>query len=244
MILSKKSAILNETKVNANELYEKRKQYYMDNFNHLKEEKSSEMNNYMNNQRDTISEIIYPEKDYDLDSHNSNKGMSMSASVPNLSSKQQGSEQNLQRNFPSRQPRAHMEPGEMEALIAHYRKTSLDSFEPYGASSAASESISLYSQDSPSYVPPSPYLSADIPDWLQVYAKASPDLDEFLKWEMFRYPELDCWQTMLKRLYKKELEQVVLWFEEYRLRLQQELEEREGGVEYGLPRMVLKKTEV
>lgn len=98
--LVKKSAILNENKVNANELYEKRKQYYMDNFNHLKEE-----NNYMNNQRDTISEIIYPEKDYDLENHNSNKGMSMSASVPNLSSKQQGSEQNLQRNFPSRQPR-------------------------------------------------------------------------------------------------------------------------------------------
>ena len=42
---------------------------------------------------------------------------------------------------------------------------------------------------------------------------------------MFRYPELDCWQTMLKRLYKKELEQVVLWFEEYRHALQQELEQ-------------------
>ena len=40
---------------------------------------------------------------------------------------------------------------------------------------------------------------------------------------MFRYPELDCWQTMLKRLYKKELEQVVLWFEEYRAALTDEL---------------------
>ena len=35
---------------------------------------------------------------------------------------------------------------------------SLDSFEPYGG--ATGESVSLYSQDSPSYVPPSPYLSA------------------------------------------------------------------------------------
>ena len=46
------------------------------------------------------------------------------------------------------------------------------------------------------------------------------------QWEMFRYPELDCWQTMLKRLYKKELEQIVLWFEEYRLQLQDEFEAR------------------
>ena len=48
-------------------------------------------------------------------------------------------------------------------------------------------------------------------------------LQFFKKWEMFRYPELDCWQTMLKRLYKKELEQVVLWFEEYRAALTDEL---------------------
>ena len=31
---------------------------------------------------------------------------------------------------------------------------------------------------------------------------------------------------MLKRLYKKELEQIVLWFEEYRLQLQDEFEAR------------------
>ena len=43
---------------------------------------------------------------------------------------------------------------------------------------------------------------------------------------MFRYPELDCWQTMLKRLYRKEVEHVVLWFEEYRLALQHEVERR------------------
>ena len=44
---------------------------------------------------------------------------------------------------------------------------------------------------------------------------------------MFRLPELDCWQTMLKRLYMKELEQVVFWFEEYRQAMQQEMEKRE-----------------
>ena len=44
---------------------------------------------------------------------------------------------------------------------------------------------------------------------------------------MFRYPELDCYQTMLKRLYKKEVEQVVLWFEEYRSALSMDLGRQE-----------------
>ena len=50
--------------------------------------------------------------------------------------------------------------------------------------------------------------------------------DFLFQWEMFRYPELDCWQAMLKRLYKEELEQIVLWYEEYRLQLQDEFEAR------------------
>lgn len=73
-------------------------------------------------------------------------------------------------------------------------------------------------------VPASPYISEEIPEWLQVYAKASPEYDCFLKWDLFRYAELDCWQTMLKRLYKKEAEQVVMRHEEYRQALQRELE--------------------
>lgn len=43
---------------------------------------------------------------------------------------------------------------------------------------------------------------------------------------MFRYPDLDCYQTMLKRLYKKDLEQVVYKYEEYRQALQREIERR------------------
>ena len=67
-------------------------------------------------------------------------------------------------------------------------------------------------------------------------------IDFLFQWEMFRYPELDCWQTMLKRLYKKELEQIVLSFEEYRLQLQDEFEARikanyQGGG-------IIKKSEV
>ena len=48
---------------------------------------------------------------------------------------------------------------------------------------------------------------------------------------MFRYAELDCWQAMLKRLYKKEVEHVVMRHEEYRQALQKELEQKQNQQE-------------
>ena len=48
-----------------------------------------------------------------------------------------------------------------------------------------------------------------------------------LQWDLFRYTELDCWQTMLKRLFKREVEQVVMRYEEYGQALQRELERRQ-----------------
>lgn len=47
------------------------------------------------------------------------------------------------------------------------------------------------------------------------------------QWDLFRYAELDCWQAMLKRLYKKEVEQVVMRHEEYRQALQREFEQKQ-----------------
>ncbi|XP_031567934.1 uncharacterized protein LOC116302713 [Actinia tenebrosa] len=70
-------------------------------------------------------------------------------------------------------------------------------------------------------------FGGEIPQWLMTYAQASPEYDCFLKWELFRYSELDCWQTMLKRLYKKEVEQIVMRYEEYSQALQREIERRQ-----------------
>lgn len=56
----------------------------------------------------------------------------------------------------------------------------------------------------------------EIPNWLGVYSRASQDLDHKLKWEMFRLPELDCFNVMLTRLYKQELEEIVMRYEAYR----------------------------
>ncbi|XP_012554058.1 uncharacterized protein LOC101240885 isoform X1 [Hydra vulgaris] len=184
--------------------------------------------------RDTMSAVYG-------DQYNHNEAtMRGCSSVPNLSIQYENSLESIINAQRVQQPRAHLEPGELELLISHYRKSSLDILAPDSANNyftpdsannhftpdSANNYFTPYLKESPSYVPPSAYLNAEIPDWLQVYAKASPDLDKYLKWEMFRYPELDCWQTMLKRLYRKEVEQVVLWYEEYRIALQQEVERR------------------
>ncbi|XP_076283407.1 protein salvador homolog 1 isoform X4 [Lasioglossum baleicum] len=75
-------------------------------------------------------------------------------------------------------------------------------------------------------VPANPYLNEEIPHWLYVYSRASVALDRKLRWELFRLPELDCFNAMLTRLYKQELEEVVMRYEEYRSALLCEMEQR------------------
>lgn len=75
-------------------------------------------------------------------------------------------------------------------------------------------------------VPANPYLNEEIPHWLYVYSRASVALDGKLRWELFRLPELDCFNAMLTRLYKQELEEVVMRYEEYRSALLCEMEQR------------------
>nr|CAD7412808.1 unnamed protein product [Timema poppensis] len=53
-------------------------------------------------------------------------------------------------------------------------------------------------------VPANPYLNEEIPLWLTVYSRASQELDHKLRWELFRLPELDCFNAMLTRLYKQD----------------------------------------
>ncbi|KAK8730205.1 hypothetical protein OTU49_008143 [Cherax quadricarinatus] len=77
-----------------------------------------------------------------------------------------------------------------------------------------------------SLMPASPYLHEEIPYWLRVYSQASPDHDHKLRWELFRLPELDCYQAMLNRLFKHELHGIVMSYEMYRIALTREIERR------------------
>ncbi|KAL1110338.1 hypothetical protein AAG570_007869 [Ranatra chinensis] len=75
-------------------------------------------------------------------------------------------------------------------------------------------------------VPANPYLNQEIPHWLAVYSRASQEIDHKLRWELFRLPELDCFNAMLTRLYKHQLEEIVMRYEAYRSALLCEIEKR------------------
>ncbi|OCT64999.1 protein salvador homolog 1 isoform X2 [Xenopus laevis] len=78
----------------------------------------------------------------------------------------------------------------------------------------------------PLLVPANPYHTAQIPDWLQVYARAPVKYDHILKWELFQLADLDTYQGMLKLLFMKELERIVKLYEAYRQVLITEVETR------------------
>ncbi|XP_013184949.1 protein salvador homolog 1 [Amyelois transitella] len=82
----------------------------------------------------------------------------------------------------------------------------------------------------PTLVPPC--LMEEIPHWLAVYFKADQELDHKLRWNMFRLSELDCYSDMLTRLYKQELQLIVMKYEQYRSALLQEIERRRHAVTY------------
>uniref|UniRef100_A0A3P8VBV5 Protein salvador homolog 1 n=1 Tax=Cynoglossus semilaevis TaxID=244447 RepID=A0A3P8VBV5_CYNSE len=81
-------------------------------------------------------------------------------------------------------------------------------------------------RNQPVLVPANPYHTAEIPDWLQVYARAPLKYDHILKWELFQLADLDTYQGMLKLLFMKELEHIVKSYEAYRQALLSEVEAR------------------
>ncbi len=72
-------------------------------------------------------------------------------------------------------------------------------------------------------VPPSPYLHEEIPKWLRVYCKASPALDHNLKWDLFELGQLECYDSMLNRLFRDGLEEIVMRYESLRTAMAQRL---------------------
>ncbi|XP_046902693.1 protein salvador homolog 1 [Hypomesus transpacificus] len=81
-------------------------------------------------------------------------------------------------------------------------------------------------RNQPVLVPANPYHTAEIPDWLQVYARAPLKYDHILKWELFQLVDLDTYQGMLKLLFMKELESIVKSYEAYRQALLAEVDAR------------------
>lgn len=65
-------------------------------------------------------------------------------------------------------------------------------------------------------VPANPYLQEEIPKWLAVYAEADSSKDHMLQFNMFSLQELECFDSMLVRLFKQELGTIVGFYERYR----------------------------
>jgi hypothetical protein len=124
---------------------------------------------------------------------------------------------------------------------AQYEHPTFPEFQPHLWSPAQQPLPRLaYSLPSPStayhqnvLVPPNPYLHEEIPIWLRVYFKASPSLDHKLKWDLFRLPELECFDAMLNRLFRDELEELVMRYEGIRCAISQEMELRAARSQAG-----------
>ncbi|XP_052767358.1 scaffold protein salvador-like [Mya arenaria] len=86
--------------------------------------------------------------------------------------------------------------------------------------------ITSQAQPRGNLVPANPYLNTEIPEWLKVYSKAPPEHDHKLKWDLFQLNQMETFEAMLNRLYKQELEKIVMSYEAYRAALNQEKSQR------------------
>lgn len=63
----------------------------------------------------------------------------------------------------------------------------------------------------------------DIPPWMRIYAESSIETHTFFKFERYEYQELNAWQSMLLKLYRKDLNKVIKYYEDYRVSLVSEI---------------------
>ncbi|XP_067942152.1 scaffold protein salvador-like [Watersipora subatra] len=66
----------------------------------------------------------------------------------------------------------------------------------------------------------------DIPDWLWVFFKAPLEHDHKLKWDLFGLGELETFNRQMMRVYKKELEDLVMGYEAYIQAIYRQMEQR------------------
>lgn len=76
-------------------------------------------------------------------------------------------------------------------------------------------------------VPANPYLHEEIPEWLYVYYRANQDHDHKLKWPFFRLGELEYFDALLTRLYKQEVQKIVMIYEYQRMQILKEMDRRQ-----------------
>ncbi|XP_058454632.1 protein salvador homolog 1 [Malaya genurostris] len=75
-------------------------------------------------------------------------------------------------------------------------------------------------------VPANPYLLEAVPEWLEFYAKSSPENDHKLKWDMFQLQQLEGIAGMLTKLFRQECHLIVVKYETLRIAIRSMMEEK------------------
>ncbi|XP_053692616.1 scaffold protein salvador [Sabethes cyaneus] len=75
-------------------------------------------------------------------------------------------------------------------------------------------------------VPANPYLLEAVPEWLEFYAKSSPENDHKLKWDMFQLQQLEGIAGMLTKLFRQECHMIVVKYETLRIAIRSMMEEK------------------
>ncbi|XP_065085863.1 scaffold protein salvador [Ochlerotatus camptorhynchus] len=75
-------------------------------------------------------------------------------------------------------------------------------------------------------VPANPYLLEAVPEWLEFYAKSSPENDHKLKWDMFQLQQLESIAGMLTKLFRQECHMIVVKYETLRIAIRSMMEEK------------------
>jgi scaffold protein salvador len=65
-------------------------------------------------------------------------------------------------------------------------------------------------------VPANPLLNVEVPKWLKIYTKSSSEKDHIIKWNMFQVHQLVYINEMIAKLFKEEIQMIVLKYESLR----------------------------
>lgn len=65
-------------------------------------------------------------------------------------------------------------------------------------------------------VPANPLLNVEVPKWLKIYTKSSSEKDYIIKWNMFQAHQLVYINEMIAKLFKEEIQMIVLKYESLR----------------------------
>ncbi|CAD5233536.1 unnamed protein product [Bursaphelenchus xylophilus] len=117
------------------------------------------------------------------------------------------------------------ESASIQSIAQHQKQQQLENEEQRKRSSDMSRVHPMYYETISSLN----IINEDIPPWLKLYGEAPFQSDHLLKWTMFKLPQLQQFDRMLRKLYKQEVLNTVSKYERVRAEINTELLRRFEG---------------